>query len=218
MNISLNILSNMQEIDFSQQSSQSYDNFITQYKLDELEQNKLLEISNVKQNVQFKVLIAGLDCFTKYIEINQAKVKLNIWDPRGQDLQAILQRDLYQNAQAVIFMYAQNEFKSFSKIEEFIEDAQSKVDLKETYSVLLANKTDLKKQVSDKLSKKLCKQYELEAFIKTMAIDEQQRDDFYKHLAETLLLRVDQKHKNQDKQNENIKISKKKKKKKKNKC
>ena len=86
---------------------------------------------------------------SKFVQINENIVKLQIWDTAGQEKYRSMSRKGYQNADAIILIYSVDDKKSFEGINTWVEDI--KTNSKENIlTILLGNKIDSNVRVVSK--------------------------------------------------------------------
>lgn len=83
----------------------------------------------------------GVDFMTKMIEINEKKVRVQIWDTAGQEKYRSITRSYYSNAKGAIVVYDVTDKLSFKNVEGWINDLKSVV--KELNIAIVGNKVDL---------------------------------------------------------------------------
>ena len=84
----------------------------------------------------------GVEYKDKIIEIDNRKIKLEIWDTAGQEIYRSLTKNFYRRADAFLFVFDVTNEKSYEHIKDWlIEVEELGKDLKK---ILIANKIDLK--------------------------------------------------------------------------
>ena len=86
----------------------------------------------------------------KYLEINNIKYIINIWDTMGQEAYKGISKLFFREAQIVIFVYDITSKESFKNLEEWIKMANDIIN-EEYISGIVGNKNDLylQSQVSE---------------------------------------------------------------------
>ena len=86
----------------------------------------------------------------KYLEINNIKYTINLWDTMGQEAYKGLSKLFFREAQIVIFVYDITSKESFENLEDWIKMANDVIN-EDYISAIIGNKNDLylKSQVSE---------------------------------------------------------------------
>lgn len=99
----------------------------------------------------------GLEHYNYVVKINNAIIRLQIWDTAGQEKFDTITSNYYKNTDVAIFVYAINDLNSFNKIEQWDTQLNDKENLynndnqnkekedakKNIIKVLIGNKKDL---------------------------------------------------------------------------
>ncbi|OMJ75382.1 hypothetical protein SteCoe_25499 [Stentor coeruleus] len=126
----------------------------------------------------------GIDMGVKEMIINDRTVKIQIWDTAGQERFHSIARTYYQGAHGIILAYDVNDRTSFNNIPVWLEDIR-----KYTNSVnilLVGNKIDLKKVVSDTEAKDFAQSASI-PFILTSAKNDENVQEAFFNLIKTIL-------------------------------
>ena len=107
----------------------------------------------------------GIDFFNKDIYYHGKKFKLIIWDTSGQKRYRCVLKNYYKFAQLYIIVFDLSNMESFNSIDFWIKEIEENSNLSEYNILLIGNKNDLNKVVSDDLIKEKIKIYNLD-FIK----------------------------------------------------
>ena len=99
----------------------------------------------------------GIEYFKKTLMINDSQIHLKIWDTAGQEQFSCLTRNFYKNSSGIIIVYDVSNKDSFDKVKYWIEKARENSEEK-TKIILIGNKIDLSKKVSNEKARKLCKE------------------------------------------------------------
>ena len=83
----------------------------------------------------------GVEYKDKYVTSGNFNIKLSIWDTAGQERFRSITKNIYRNANGVLFVYDVTVKKSFENIKNWIKDTQ-KID-KDIKGIVLGNKIDL---------------------------------------------------------------------------
>ena len=81
-------------------------------------------------------------------KIKDGKIKCQIWDTAGQEKFAPIIRNYYKNIAAAIIVYDVSDYKSFKKVDFWLNDLESCKGDKNVIKIIIGNKTDKKRQVT----------------------------------------------------------------------
>ncbi len=103
--------------------------------------NLLLRFAQNDFKTEYQLTI-GVEFGAKNIEINNKKLRLQIWDTAGQENYRSITRAYYKNSVCAVLVYDISNRETFEHISNWIEDciAQSP---KTVFMVLVGNKSDL---------------------------------------------------------------------------
>ena len=87
----------------------------------------------------------GVEFGVKFIEIDNIKLKIQIWDTAGMERYRSLTSSYYKGAKGVVIVYDICRKKSFENIDKWINDFKSKAD-EDAVILLIGNKSDLIKE------------------------------------------------------------------------
>ena len=87
-------------------------------------------------------LTIGVEFGAKNLDINNKKIRLQIWDTAGQENYRSITRAYYKNSVCAILVYDITNRESFEHISNWIEDCLAQSP-KTVYMVLVGNKSDL---------------------------------------------------------------------------
>ena len=90
----------------------------------------------------------GVEYKDKYVTRGKFNIRLSIWDTAGQERFRSITKNIFRNANGVLFVYDVTVKKSFESIREWIKDTQ-KID-KDIKGIILGNKIDLDNKVVGK--------------------------------------------------------------------
>ena len=112
----------------------------------------------------------GIDFRAKTIPINGYEVKLKIWDTAGEERFRNITNQYYKGADGIILVFDLTNFDTMNKIRDWYNQIKNNTSSNDIGLVLVANKSDLKREVSNEeclnLSKELnIKLYETSALI-----------------------------------------------------
>ena len=111
----------------------------------------------------------GLEFEVKEVEIDNKKIKLQLWDTAGQEKFRSITRTYYKSAHLIVFVYAIDNENTFKNIQNCGKDVKEQTNEK-TKFLLVGNKCDLyeEKQVSTEEAQKYAKDNNME-FIEVSA-------------------------------------------------
>ena len=108
----------------------------------------------------------GFEFLLLYFQVNNVKIKLQIWDTCGQELYRSLIQGFYRNTSVTILVYSKTSRESYEDLNSWIKDI--KMNTEEGTSIfLLGNKCDEEKNkitVSKEEGEQFAKQYNLNYF------------------------------------------------------
>ena len=84
----------------------------------------------------------GVEFGVKYLEIENLKLKIQIWDTAGMERYRSLTSSYYKGAKGVIVVYDVCRKNTFENIDKWINDFKSKAD-EDAVILLIGNKNDL---------------------------------------------------------------------------
>ena len=90
----------------------------------------------------------GVEYKDKYVTRGKFNIRLSIWDTAGQERFRSITKNIFRNANGVLFVYDVTVKKSFESIREWIKDTQ-KID-KDIKGIILGNKIDIDNKVVGK--------------------------------------------------------------------
>ena len=102
----------------------------------------------------------GIDFQTKYLNINNKKIKVQIWDTAGQERYRVVTKNYFNTSNGFIIIYDITDRRSFNNINNWMEQIESFIG-KEVKCILFGNKNDLenKRDVQIEEGKELAKKY-----------------------------------------------------------
>ena len=86
----------------------------------------------------------SVDVLIKIIEINNEKIKANIWDTLGQEKFSGLSLQYYRSTVGALFIFDLSNKNSFDKIDKWYENYKNYGDNTDIIKFLIGNKSDLK--------------------------------------------------------------------------
>lgn len=84
----------------------------------------------------------GVDYKIKTLEIDGNRMKLALWDTAGQERFRTLTPRYYRGAQGVVFVYDVTQRKSFDKLTEWLQEAETYATKTDLVKMLVGNKID----------------------------------------------------------------------------
>ena len=104
----------------------------------------------------------GVDYMDKTIKYKNINVKLQIWDTSGQEKFRSIARNFYRNSDAIFIVFDLNNKDTYNSIKQWINDVEEhSPNIKK---ILLGNKSDLEKNVSEEIIKNFAKENNLQYF------------------------------------------------------
>ena len=123
----------------------------------------------------------GIDFKTKTISIKGYEVKLKIWDTAGQERFRNITNQYYKGADGIILVYDLTNKESMLKIKDWMEQIQQNTTSSEIALVLVANKVDLNRVITNDESLSLSQQLKIKSF-ETSALSGDGIDDIFQYL------------------------------------
>ena len=155
---------------------------------------------------------AGIDVKTKYVDISNKRVKLELWDTAGHERFRAITSKYYKGAMGIILVYDVSERKSFENIGEWMNQIEKETAEGEVIKLLIGNKIDLERVVTTEEGEELSKRYKV-PFVETSAKEANNVDESFLQIAniilknEKILLRVAENSAKINNQNEDRLIS-----------
>ena len=104
----------------------------------------------------------GVDYMDKTIKYKNINVKLQIWDTSGQEKFRSIARNFYRNSDAIFLVFDLNNKDTYDNIKKWINDVEEHCP--NIKKILLGNKSDLEKNVSEEIIKNFAKENNLQYF------------------------------------------------------
>lgn len=134
----------------------------------------------------------GVDSKKKIIEINNQKIRLNIYDTCGQERYRSLAKNFLQNSNGIIFVFDLTNGTTFDNIERWLMTCDDVIG--DFQKIVVGNKLDLENREIDKeRAVKFCKEHNLKYF-ETSAKKDINVERIFKEIARLIL---DSKQKNE---------------------
>ena len=106
--------------------------------------NLLLRFAQNDFKAEYQLTI-GVEFGAKNIDINNKKLRLQIWDTAGQENYRSITRAYYKNSACALLVYDISNRESFEHISNWIEDCLAQSP-KSVFMVLVGNKSDLSQE------------------------------------------------------------------------
>ena len=156
----------------------------------------------------------GIDFSNKNITIdNGVEMKIKIYDTSGQEKYHSLVKGYYKNADGILFVFSVNDEKSLESIEKWLKSFEDNCEHgRKIPKVLVGNKIDLEREITEEKLKYYSEKYELKVFY-VSAKSGEGIEELFQHIGKEI---YDEYKKDKDKNNiqQNIQIAEGKKKKK----
>ena len=122
----------------------------------------------------------------KNLEIENTKIKLQIWDTAGQEVYKSIVSSYYKGAKGAILVYDITRKTSFENIDKWIPDLKANADI-DLIMILIGNKSDLEEQreVTEEEGKQKAENYKM-AFMETSAKNGSNIEKAFQELVESL--------------------------------
>ena len=108
----------------------------------------------------------GFEFLLMYYQVNDVKIKLQIWDTCGQEIYRSLIQGFYRNTAATIIVYSKTDRKSFDNLGSWIKDVKNNTE-QEIPIFLIGNKCDVENrliEVKKEEGEDYMKQYNLKYY------------------------------------------------------
>jgi Ras-related protein Rab-8A len=107
----------------------------------------------------------GIDFKIRTIELDGAKIKLQIWDTAGQERFRTITQAYYRGAMGILLVYDVTDDKSFNNIRTWMRNIEQHAN-EQVVKILLGNKCDMteKKMVTYDQGDALAKEYGIQFF------------------------------------------------------
>ena len=147
----------------------------------------LMRAVNNKFTESYQATI-GFEFLLMYFQINNVKLKLQIWDTCGQEIYRSLIQGFYRNTTATVLVFSKTNRKSFDNIGMWIKDIKNNTE-QDMPIFLLGNKydeEDRKIEVTKEEAEELSKQYNLKYFSETSAKNGYKINDVFEEVAKVV--------------------------------
>lgn len=122
---------------------------------------------------------SGIDFKTNFIDVDEKKIKLELWDTAGHERFRAITSKYYQGAMGIVLVYDVSERKSFENVNYWIEQIKRETgEDSDIIILLIGNKIDLDRCVSKEEGEILAKKYRI-PFVETSAKDDKYVNDSF---------------------------------------
>ena len=87
----------------------------------------------------------GFEFLIMYYQVNNVKIKLQIWDTCGQEIYRSLIQGFYRNTSATLIVYSKSDRKSFDNLNSWVKDVKNNTE-QDIPIFLIGNKCDVENQ------------------------------------------------------------------------
>ena len=102
-----------------------------------------------QKNPLKQVATVGIDYFTKDEIVNDKLIRLKIWDTAGQERYRSITDNFFKNANGIVLVFDVNSRDTFDNLKIWIQSINLKVPSKNIKKILIGNKTDLERFISE---------------------------------------------------------------------
>ena len=127
------------------------------------------------------LLTIGIDFKIKTINLKGNKIKLKIWDTSGQERFRNMTNQYYKGADGIVLVYDLTNRKTMEKIKDWMNQIQLNTTLSEVSLVLVGNKNDLNRVISNEESTNLSQELGIKSF-ETSALTGDGINDIFQYL------------------------------------
>ena len=138
-----------------------------------------------QENITKQVPTIGVDFFTKFININNLGVKLQIWDTAGQEVFKSIISHYYKIAIGALLIFDLSSRDSFKNCEYWIKEYLQQRNYGKI--ILVGNKSDLSENVSEKEINVFCEKYDCN-YIKCSVLKDDNLQEIFVSIAEKIIL------------------------------
>ena len=147
----------------------------------------LMRAVNDKYSDKYQATI-GFEFLLMYFQVNNVKLKLQIWDTCGQEIYRSLIQGFYRNTTASILVYSKTNRNSFQNLARWICDIKNNTE-QDLPIFLVANKCDADNReiaVNKEEGEEYSKQYNLKYFIETSAKSGYNINEIFEEVAKVI--------------------------------
>jgi len=105
----------------------------------------------------------GIECYKKIWKGNNSQFLIKIWDTCGQERFRSLTTNYYRHADGIVLVFDVNEIESFKNLKNWMKSVSENVNISIPI-VVIANKIDLERNVSNRDIKQFHKDNKVEVF------------------------------------------------------
>lgn len=127
----------------------------------------------------------GIDFKVRHVEINDTKVKLQIWDTAGQEKFRTITKAYYRGAHGILLVFDVTVRESFDQTRMWMNSIKENMTDPVTV-VLVGNKCDMQRMVSTEEGAAMAKEFGVEYF-ETSAKEGTNVETTFMHLAERIM-------------------------------
>jgi small GTP-binding protein len=131
------------------------------------------------------VMTIGIDFKVRHVEIDDAKVKLQIWDTAGQEKFRTITKAYYRGAHGILLVYDVTSIESFNQTRQWMQSIQENM-LDPVAVIFVGNKCDAERTVSKEEAQDLANEFNVEYF-ETSAKTGEGVDQTFVRLAKLIL-------------------------------
>ena len=125
----------------------------------------LMRAVNNKFTENYQATI-GFEFLLMYFQVNNVKIKLQIWDTCGQEIYRSLIQGFYRNTAATIIVFSKTDRRSFDNLGSWVKDVKNNTE-QEIPLFLVGNKCDVENnliEVTKEEGEQFMKQYKLKYY------------------------------------------------------
>ena len=147
----------------------------------------LMRAVNNKFTENYQATI-GFEFLLIYFQVNNVKIKLQIWDTCGQEIYRSLIQGFYRNTAATIIVFSKTDKRSFENLDSWVKDVKNNTE-QEIPIFLVGNKCDVDSQsieVTKEEGEQFMKQYNLKYYSDVSAKTGYRVLDTFEEVAKTV--------------------------------
>lgn len=127
----------------------------------------------------------GVDFYSNILDIDGKSIKLQVWDTAGQERFRTITKSYYRNTAGIILMFDLSKQDTFDKLNYWLADIE-KFKEKDAKVILIGNKSDLEKQVSQDKIEQLCDIFKL-SYLETSALLNKNIDKIFYNIVQNVI-------------------------------
>jgi small GTP-binding protein len=128
----------------------------------------------------------GIDFRAKTIPINGYEVKLKIWDTAGEERFRNITNQYYKGADGIILVFDLTNFETMNKIRDWYNQIKYNTSSNDIGLVLVANKSDLKREVSNEECLNLSKELNIKLY-ETSALTGEGVNEIFEYITQEII-------------------------------